>query len=221
MYKLIAILMIISIPYFITAQSHKNDMTGKIGLSLYGGPNIPVNGTYSSDYKTTDLFNTGSQYGIGVSYFFTKGFGVEGTMYAGYNYLNSKYNTSGNDPVFVNLSTSLNVIYNFGHLFKKPVISPVIRIGAGSYQYEEMEDGIINGEVVGNKVNHKVKSFGLNFGAGAEYNASKKFTIGLMIDYNLSFPKEENGLSSSENNRTSYGYFIPQLKISYYFPTIK
>lgn len=222
MFRKIFIIILILIPVLTFTQSSKKGMTGLIGISLYGGANIPVSGEYSDVTKTTDLLNTGSQISIGVSYYFTKGFGVEGIMNAGYNYQNSKYTTTGKDPVYVDFSTSLNAIYNFGHLFKKPVISPFIRIGAGSYQWEQLEDGIINAEVNKQKVNHRVKSLGLNFGAGAEYTVSKKIRIGLVLDYNLIFPKKENSaLNNSDNSdkRTAHGYFVPQIKFSYYIPT--
>lgn len=222
MFRKIFIITFVLIPVLTFSQSYKKGMTGLIGISLYGGANIPVSGDYSSGTRTKDLLNTGSQFSIGVSYYITKGFGIEGIMNAGYNYLNSDYSTSGKDPVYVDFSTSLNAIYNFGHLFKKPVISPVVRIGAGSYQWEQLEDGIINAEVNKQKINHRVKSLGINIGAGAEYNVSKKFRIGLMLDYNLIFPKKEKSAlnnADNSNERTTHGYFVPQLKFSYYIPT--
>lgn len=220
MIKFILVLAILFLPYFAEAQVSNNDLRGKIGISLYGGGNIPVNGDYSSDLKTSDFLNTGSQFGVGVSYFVTKGLGVEGTLYAGYNYYSSKYRPASKDPVWVNLSASVNAIYNFGHMFKKPVVSPFVRIGAGSYQWEHFEDGIIGAKVNTEYRNHNVKSFGFNAGVGAEYRASKKFTIGLIVDYMMFFPKYENENSNlNTDKRTNYGFFSPQLKLTYYIPT--
>jgi len=45
----------------------KSDMRGKIGISLYGGGNIPTNGDYSSNVKTTAYIKlSGSQFGLGA-----------------------------------------------------------------------------------------------------------------------------------------------------------
>lgn len=222
MKKIILTLVILIIPYLVNAQVSKTDLRGKIGISLYGGGNIPVNGDYSQNVKTTEFLNTGSQFGIGVSYYITKGLGIEGTVYAGYNHYNSKYKPAGKEPIWINLSTSINAVYNFGHLFRKPVISPIARVGAGSYQWEHLEDGFIGAVVTKENNNHNVKSFGFNIGAGAEYSASRNFTIGLLLEYNMFFPKNEEqsaNVVNSSDERTSHGFFSPQLKLTYYIPT--
>jgi opacity protein-like surface antigen len=222
MNKYVLALMIVIIPFFLNAQVSKNDMRGKIGISLYGGGNIPTNGEYSSTVKTTEFLNTGSRYGLGFSYFFTKGFGLEGSFYAGYNHHNEDYKPEGKEPIWANLSTSINAIYNFGHMFRKPVISPIVRVGIGSYHWEHFEDGFINGEITEETSNYDVNSFGFNAGVGAEYSASKKFTIGLQLDYNMYFPKHEElnaNQSTTSNDRTVHGFFSPQIKLTYYIPT--
>jgi len=222
MKKFILTLIVLVVPYLVNAQVSKNDLRGKIGISLYGGANIPTNGDYSSTVKTTDFLNVGSQFGFGVSYFITKGFGLEGTIYAGYNHYSDKYKPAGKAPVWVNLSASVNAIYNFGHLFHNPVISPIARIGLGSYQWEHLEDGLIGGVVTTENNNHNVKSLGFNVGVGGEYSINKKFTVGLLLDYNMYFPKHEDQLTNvntSADNRTEHGFFSPQLKLSYYIPT--
>lgn len=209
-------LIILVTPYLVNAQASKSDLKGKIGISLYGGSNIPTNGDYSPNVKTTDLLNVGSQFGVGVSYFITKGFGVEGTLYAGYNYYRDKYRPAGKNPVWINGSASINVIYNFGHMFKNPVVSPFARIGYGSYTWERLEDGIIGAVVTKNNKNHNTYIRGFSFGAGAEYFINKKFAVGLLLDYNVYFPKRED---VSTDDRTRHGYFAPQLKLCYYIPT--
>jgi hypothetical protein len=221
MKTIILALVILAIPYLVNAQVSKNDLKGKIGISLYGGPNVPTNGNYSANVNTTELLSTGSQFGIGVSYFITRGFGVEGSLYGGYNYYRDKYKPAGKDPVWVNYSASLNAIYNFGHLFRNPVVSPFVRIGAGKYGWEHFEDGITNGDVTKESNNHEVKSFGFNAGVGADLSLKKNFTIGLILDYNMYFPKEESlaGSTNISSDRTSHGYFAPQIKFSYYIPT--
>jgi opacity protein-like surface antigen len=216
MKKYIITLLVLLTPYLVYAQaSKKNDMRGKIGISLYGGPNIPVGGNYSSTVKTTDMFSVGTQLGIGVSYYITKGFGFEGTLNGGYNYYRDKYRPVGKDPLWLNSSATISAIYNFGHLFRNPVVSPFVRVGFGSYSWENLKDGIIEAEVVKDNNNHSVNSFGFNIGAGAEYSISKRFTVGLMLDYNVSHPKEEE----TSNDRTVHSIFTPQIKISYYIPT--
>jgi len=216
MKKYILTLIILVTPYLVNAQVSKNDLRGKIGISLYGGGNIPTSGNYSSNVKTTDLLNVGSQFGLGVSYFITKGLGLEGTLYAGYNYYRDKYRPAGKDPVWVNGSASVNVIYNFGHMFKNPVVSPFARFGYGSYTWEHLEDGIIGASVTKDNKNHDTYIRGFNVGAGAEYFVGKKFTVGLLLDYNVYYPKQED---VNTDDRTAHGYFAPQLKLSYYIPT--
>ena len=215
MKKYLVTLIILFLPFALNAQVSKNDLRGKIGISLYGGPNIPTGGNYSSNVKTTDIFNVGSQFGVGVSYFITKGLGIEGTLNGGYNYYKNKYKPVGKDPVWLNSSASLNAIYNFGHFFRNPVISPFVRIGFGYYSWEHLKDGILEAEITKDNNNHNVNSFGFNIGAGAEYNISKKFTVGLLLDYNLSHPKEEE----TSTDRTVHSIFTPQIKLSYYIPT--
>jgi opacity protein-like surface antigen len=216
MKKYILTLLILLTPYLVNAQvSKQNDMRGKIGISLYGGPNIPAGGNYSSSVRTTDMFSVGSQLGIGVSYYITKGFGIEGSLNGGYNYYKNSYRPSGKDPVWLNSSATLSAIYNFGHFFRNPVVSPFVRIGFGSYSWENLKDGIIEANVTKDNNNHNVNSFGFNVGAGAEYSISKRFTVGLQLDYNLSHPKEEE----SSSDRTVHSIFTPQIKLSYYIPT--
>ena len=216
MKKYILTLLIFLTPYLVNSQvSKKTDMRGKIGISLYGGPNIPVGGNYSSTVKTTDIFSVGTQLGIGVSYYITKGFGVEGSLNGGYNYYRDKYRPAGKDPVWLNSSATLSAIYNFGHLFRNPVVSPFVRIGFGSYSWENLKDGIFNADVNKDNNNHSVNSFGFNIGAGAEYNMGMNFSMGLMLNYSLSHPKEEE----SSSDRTVRSIFTPQIKLSYYIPT--
>lgn len=220
MKQFITALLILVLPLMVNAQVSKNSLKGKIGISLYGGGNIPTGGDYSATTKTTDILNTGSQFGLGVSYFFTKGFALEGTLYGGYNYYKDKYKPAGKEPLWLTLSASLNAVYNFGHMFRKAVVQPVVRIGAGVYQFEHIEDGLFHATVTTDNNNHDVKSFGINAGVGAEYKLSKKMTIGLMLDYNIFYPKyESENVSVTPAERTSHSFFTPQLKLTYYIPT--
>ncbi|RPI19028.1 MAG: hypothetical protein EHM58_03175 [Ignavibacteriae bacterium] len=224
MKKYIITLLILVTPYLVNAQTSKTDMKGKIGISLYGGVNIPVNGDYSSTIKTTDYFKVGSQFGLGVSYFFTKGFGVEGTFSGGYNTHRAIYKPVGTEPMWINASASINAIYNFRHMFRNPVVSPFVRVGAGSYNWEQFEDGLFEGNINKETKNHSNSSCGFNVGAGAEYTAKKNFTIGLFLDYNVFYPKYEDQItneSTTADDYTAIGFLTPQIKVSYYFPTRK
>jgi opacity protein-like surface antigen len=225
MNKYILTLLILVTPYLVNAQvSNKYDMKGKIGLSLYGGPNVPAVGNYSSTVKTTDYLKVGSRFGIGVSYFFTKGLGIEGTFSAAYNPNRSTYKPVGKEPLWANASASINAIYNFGHMFRNPYVAPFVRIGAGSYTWEQFEDGLIEGGINKETKNHSVSSRGFNVGAGAEYSMKKNFTIGVLLDYNVFYPKYENQLENtgtSKDEHTAIGFLSPQIKLSYYFPTGK
>lgn len=223
MKQLIIVLLVFALPLFVNAQSSKKyDMSGKLGISLYGGGNIPISGDYSATVRTTDIFNTGSRFGLGVSYYYTKGFGLEGTLYGGYNYYKDKYKPLGKEPLWLTLSASLNAVYNFGHMFGKLVISPIVRFGAGVYQFEQIEDGLFHATVTTDNNNHDVKSFGINAGVGVEYSAGKKFTIGLMLDYNIFYPKYESETESvTTGERTSHSFLSPMLKLTYYLPTRK
>jgi outer membrane protein W len=113
----------------LNAQVSKTDLNGKIGISLYGGVNIPAKGDISTSIKSTDLLNSGPNFGFGVSYFFTKTIGVEAV--AGYhvNLYSDKYKLNGKQPAVSVTSFSLNGIYNFGHLIKNNRFSPYVRAG--------------------------------------------------------------------------------------------
>lgn len=221
MKKFIVTLLIFITPYLVNAQSTSNFMKGKIGISLYGGVNIPVSGDYSSTIKTTDYLKTGSQFALGVSYFITKGLGFEGTLSAGYNHHTEKFKPAGKNPMWVNGSASINAIYNFGHLVPNWVIEPIVRAGVGSYSWEHFEDGLIEGGISKESSNHSISSFGYNFGVGAEYYVKKNLTIGLLLDYNIYHPKYEDQVNTTVDDRTTLSFFSPQVKLSYYFPTRK
>jgi opacity protein-like surface antigen len=224
MKKLILTFVILITPYLVNGQTVKNDLTGKIAITLYGGMNIPTGGNYSSTVNMREALNPGSQFTIGLSYYITKGFGIEGSLGAGYNYYKDAYKPAAKDPLWVNLSASVNAIYNFGHMFKNPVIKPFIRAGIGSYQWERFEDGLLNGDITRNNNNHNKHSFGFTVGAGAEYLLKKNISIGFMVDYSMFFPKHEElntTTTAASTDRSSHSYLIPQLKLTYYIPTWK
>lgn len=218
MKKYIITLIILFLPYIFNAQVTKNNLSGKIGISLYGGANVPTNGDISSTVKTTDFLNSGPQFGLGVSYFFTKAIGVEAITNYDLNFFKDKFRLSSKKPSVATLSVSLNGIYNFGHLFSNTRISPFARAGVGIYNWRHLDDAPCKGGEVINMdgIEHKASSFGFNVGIGADYSINKKLSVGVIFDYNMYFPKDENKFGK---DFAEQGNFTPQLKLSYYLPT--
>lgn len=211
-------IILLLLPILTTWQVNANDLTGNVGVSIYGGVAIPTNGDYSGDIKATDLLNVGPQFGLGVSYFFTQGFGVEISGNYGFNNYQDDYKTSGKEPVLSNLSFSINGIYNFGHMLDNSIVSPVARVGIGIYNWSHLDDGI-DGDVV--KVDleeFKASSFGFNVGVGADFNVASNFTIGIIFDYNMYLAEDKDKFGDVFAEQ---GYLTSQMKFTYYFPTSK
>jgi len=188
-----------------------------IGISLYGGTAVPISGEYTSNLKTTDMLDIGPKFGLGISYYFTEQVGIEGIFQYEYNYYKEKYRTPGMEPVRTNFSINANLIYFFNEMLREDFIRPFGRAGLGLYSWAYRENGA-SGEIskVGND-DFKALSFGFNIGAGADFKLMEDLTVGLVLDFNMFFPKDEK----------KFGYFFaeqgslsPQLKVSYYIPTL-
>lgn len=200
-----------------SAQKADNDLTGKIGVSLYGGLSIPTNGDYSEKVKSTDLLNLGPQFGLGVSYFFNESIGVELNGNYSWNFYKDDFKPEGMSPVMSMFNIMINGIYNFHSMMPNSFIAPYVKAGVGMYSWRQLDDGL-GGEVMKTLAGDDVKgtSFGFNIGVGGDVQVAKNFTIGLEVNYNMYFPKDEDKFGK---DFAAQGYLTPQLKFSYYFPT--
>ncbi|MCX6155635.1 MAG: outer membrane beta-barrel protein [Candidatus Kapabacteria bacterium] len=205
---------LIALSFMQSLQLFSEDLTGYFGFSLTTGSNIPTNGKYSSSVKTTDLLNVGPQLGLEVSYFLTPGFGLEIMHNTNFNFYKDKYKPSGKEPVMCINALSLDAVYNFGHLFDKPLISPFIRAGVGGYYWGHLEDGLSSDVMKLTTGEHKATDIGFNVGVGADFAIVKNFTIGLVVDYNMFFPEDEAKFGKDFKEQ---GYIVPQLKFTYHF----
>ena len=196
------------------SQVSKTDLKGKIGISLYGGVNIPVNGNISSTISTSEFINPGPHFGLGVSYFFTKHIGVEALFNTDVNIYNDNFKPDGKQPSVAVNSFSVNGIYNFTGQIKKNRILPYITAGVGVYSWRHLDDTPWRqGTVVTNDgIEQKASSFGFNAGVGADYSINKNFMIGAVLDYNMYFPKDEAKFGKDFG---SQGNFTPKIKLSY------
>ncbi len=216
MKKHFLLVIFILLPFAAVINAGAMDLTGNIGISLYGGANIPTNGDYQNEVKSTDLLNAGAQFGLGISYYFTQGLGAEISCNYGFNSYQDKFKINGKEPVLSDLSVSLNGIYNFGHLLNNSMISPIARAGVGMYNWNHLDDGIGGDALkIGNE-DFSATSFGFNFGLGADFNVIPNFTLGLIVDYNMFFPEDKDKFGE---NYAEQGFLTTQLKISYYLPT--
>jgi outer membrane protein W len=199
------------------AQISKTELKGKIGISLYGGVNIPASGDIASNISSTDLINPGPHFGLGVSYFFTEAIGVEAVFSYDVNIYADKFKVNGNQPSVSVTTASINGIYNFGRLLNNSRISPYVRAGVGSYNWRHLDDTPWReGEVVTiNGIEQKATSFGINIGLGADYSIVKSLTLGAVVDYNMYFPKDEDKFGKDFGVQ---GNFTPKLKLCYYLP---
>jgi outer membrane protein W len=199
------------------SQVHNTDLKGKLGISLYPGANIPAIGNMSSTIKTTDCINPGPHIGMGVSYFFTNTLGVEAVFGYDLSLYKDKFRLNGKQPSILATSFYVDGIYNFKNLFNKSHISPYIKAGIGTYSWRHLDDTPWeNGEVVSiNGIKQKSSSFGFNAGIGADYSVNKHFSIGILLDYNMYFPKDEEKYGKDFGTQ---GIFTPELKFTYYLP---
>jgi len=217
MKNFILTLLILLIPYTLSAQVSKNNPTKKIGFSLYGGANIPVNGNISQEVKTTDFLYTGPQYGFGVSYYFSKAVGVELNTTYNLNFNQKEFKLDGKHSSVYTYTFSLNGIYNLGYLIKKTNLSPYVKGGIGIYRWKHLDDAPWDDPSVVDVSGYEFKasSFGFNIGAGLDYSVSKYFSVGLLLDYNIYFPKDEDKFGKDFG---AQGNLTPQFKLSYYLP---
>ncbi len=187
-----------------------------IGISLYGGLGIPTNGDNSANLKTTDMLNLGPQFGLGVSYFFTEQIGIEAIVNYSFNFIKDEQKGYWKDPVLTNMAISLNGVYYFNEMMMEDLIRPFARAGIGLYNWAYRSDGV-GGDVI-KMVTEELKgtSFGFNVGAGVDCKLLDNMSVGLLLDYNMYFPKDEEKFGSYFAEQ---GYLSPQIKISYYIPT--
>ena len=211
------VILLAILPIFASQQVFaEGGLMDNVGISLYGGLGIPTNGDQSSTLKTTDLLNLGPQFGLGVSYYFTEQIGIEAICNYGFNYIKDDYKGQFKDPVQTNMAISLNGVYYFNEMMMEDLIRPYARAGIGLYNWAYRDDGV-GGDVI-KMVTEELKgtSFGFNVGAGVDCKLLNNLSVGLLLDYNMYFPKDENKFGSSFAEQ---GYLSPQIKISYYIPT--
>lgn len=206
-------LAILTLAFSQTMQA--KDMTGQIGISLYGGAGIPTNGYYTDGAEMIDVIDLGGQFGLGVSYFFTEGLGVELFGNYGFNYYTDEY-AGSLEPVMSDINVSLNAVYNFGHLFDQTLVSPIARVGVGVYNWSHLDDGLDGDDIIYEGEELSGSSFGMNVGLGIEFNVIENMAIGLLVDYNMYFPEDEEKFGTEFAEQ---GFVSPQLKVSYYLPT--
>jgi opacity protein-like surface antigen len=87
----------------------------------------------------------------------------------------------------------------------------------GIYRWKHLDDAPWNDPSVNNVCGNEFKasSFGFNIGAGLDYSMSKYISIGIVFDYNIYFPKDEEKFGTDFG---AQGNLTPQLKLSYYLP---
>ena len=214
MKKVFLIVVIMLLPLVSNKNVFAKDLSNHIGISVYGGASLPTNGNNQNSVKATDWLSAGPQFGVGINYFITEGFGFEALYNYGYNEYKDKYKLGYKEPYISNNSFSIIGVYNFGHLLNESIISPIARAGAGLYywrHFEEYGDKII-------KINNeelKGTSFGFNIGLGVDFNIISNLTAGIIVDYNMYFPKDDKKFGK---DFAEQGYLTPQLKVSYLLP---
>lgn len=213
----LTILMMI-LPVMTYQKASAADISGNLGISLYGGVITPTNGNAGAGIETTDFLEIGPQFGLGVSYFFTNGLGIEALCNLGINPFKEKYEGNYKNPIQSNLDISLNGVYSFSHLFDNPVIYPIVRAGVGIYNWKHYNDGLGSDVIKMDDVEHKGTSFGFNVGAGFDVVCpfDKDLTVGILVDYKMYFPKDEYKFGK---DFAEQGYLTPQIKVSYAFQT--
>ena len=212
---IIAAIAILFAGYAANAQATQNGLKGTIGVHLNGGLAIPVSGDYGPDTKATDMLNAGPTFGLGGEYYLTDaiGLGLEGNFL--WNPNSDDYKIEGKDPVRSIINVGVYGKYDFRSMMPKSAIAPWAKAGVGMYMWSHLDDGI-GGDVVKNEKNEEVKgtSFGFNIGVGANYLVTKNFEIGIGVDYNMFFPKDEDKFGE---DFAAQGYLSPSIRFAYFF----
>ena len=210
----LALLLLAFLSYFpISAESYLMD---NVGISLYAGAAVPVVGDYTQYDKITDLLALGPHFGLGLSYYFTEQLGIEGSFHYEFNYFKVKYRFAGTEPVRTQLYFLAGLIYYFDEMLSEKDIRPFARAGIGLYNWAFREDGLASDASTNAPGGFKSTDFGINIGAGVDFKLLEDLTAGLVLDFNMYFPKDE----------LKFGYFFaeqgtlsPRIKISYFIPT--
>ncbi len=214
---IIAAIAIIFAGYAANAQTSAGNvgLKGAIGLHLNGGLALPVSGDYDADTKATDVFNAGPTFGLGCEYYLTDaiGVGLEGNFL--WNPNKDDYKTEGKDPVRSIFNVGVYGKYDFRSMMPKSPIAPWAKAGVGMYMWNHLDDGI-GGDVLKTNKDEEFKgtSFGFNVGIGANYLVTKNFEIGLGVDYNMFFPKDEDKF---DKDFAAQSYISPSIRFAYYF----
>jgi hypothetical protein len=177
------------------------DMSKHIGFSLWGGGVTSVSGNYDANNKLSDVVR---MYGFPageIKYVIIDkmALGING----GYIYQPFKdektrefYPEQKDITPALNMTfISLNGTFNFGPLMKSEnnMFNPFATLGVGMYSWyfaqNERTDKLH--APADSTQDFKASSLGINFGAGAEYFATRKFSVFGRINYHLVMMKDE------------------------------
>jgi hypothetical protein len=215
--KKVFVLLVLSI--FVSSAAYGMDMSKHIGFGVWGGGVMPVGGNFSSGTPTGDkMSDVLGMYGfpsIEIKYVIIDKVAVGANL--GYFYMPIKDDWKEKNlpdlkdetPALNMPFVSLNGTFNFGPLMKaeKNMFNPFVTAGVGMYSWyfakNERTDKLP--APADTTQEFKASSFGINFGAGAEYFASSKFSVFGRINYHVVMMKDKDKFGKDFANEGIFG----------------
>jgi len=186
------------------------DLSRHIGFSLWGGGVMSVSGNYDADNKLSNVVRMYGFPSVEIKYLIIDkvALGINGGyIYQPFKdekikefYPEQKDLTPALNVTFVSLSGT----FNFGPLIKSEnnMFNPFATLGLGSYSWyfaqNERTDKL--SAPADSTQDFKASSLGINFGAGAEYFATQKFSVFGRINYHLVMMKDKKKFGNDFGN---------------------
>jgi len=187
------------------------DLSKHIGFSLWGGGVMSVSGSYDANNKLSDVVRMYGFPAAELKYVIIDqvALGING----GYIYQPFKDDKTKEllpeekdiTPALNMTFVSLNGTFNFGPLIKSEnnMFNPFATLGAGMYSWyfakNERTDKLL--APTGFAHEFKASSWGINFGAGVEYFATRKFSVFGRLNYHLVMMKDEEKFGKDFGNQ--------------------
>lgn len=222
MKKVIAILVLL---IFATSATYGMDMSKHIGFGVWGGGTMPVNGSFDSTSNLSDWVGIFGFPAVEIKYVILDKVAVGANL--GYMYMPVKDEKKPTDlkdmtPALNMPFVALNGTFNFGPVMKSEdnMLNPFITAGAGMYSWyfskNQRTDKLP--APADTTQEFKASSFGINFGAGAEYFATEKLSVFGRVNYHLVMMKDEEKFGKDFDNQ---GFLTFGAGVSYYLFTGK
>jgi hypothetical protein len=225
------VVVILALSIFVSSAAYgAMDMSKHIGFGVWAGGVMPVNGSFDS---TSNLSDWAGMYGfpaVEIKYLVMDKVAVGVNL--GYMYMpmkDDKKKELGDEfkdvtPALNMPFVSLNGTFNFGPMMKgeNNKLNPFATAGVGMYMWyfskNERTDKLLAPADTTQTQEFKASSFGINFGAGAEYFATPKLSVFGRINYHMVMMKDKAKFGEDFGNQ---GFLTFGAGVTYYLFTGK